>query len=415
MGDLQREITKLRRILGVTRELAVTNDLDALLRRIVDATCEVLECERATLFLYDPETDELYSRVAKGMSELRISADRGIAGTAARHRTCVNVPDAYADERFNPEVDRQTGFRTRNLLTLPLENLDGALMGVLQALNKRSGPFDKDDESLAEALAAQAGAALDRGRLIEEYAEKQRMTRDLDIARSIQQQQFPEKDPVVPGYEIAGWNRSADETGGDCYDFVALPDGRLAIILADATGHGIGAALVIAQCRAALRAMFLVTRDLATIATRVNEMLCGDLADDRFVTAFVGILDPRANVIDYISGGQGPLIFVDRGVAERRRANALPFAVTSDCEMGPVERFEFTPGSTLVLMTDGFYESVSAAGEQFGDDRVIEHIAACADKPLVELIDRLHQAVREFTDGGPQADDLTAVLVRRTL
>jgi sigma-B regulation protein RsbU (phosphoserine phosphatase) len=413
MSDLQRENENLRRILDIARYMAATNDLDALLGTIVEATCEVLDCDRATIFLFDAATEELYSRVAKGVEAIRFPAGCGIAGQAAKERACVNVPDAYADSRFNPEVDKETGYRTRNLLTFPLENIQGNLIGVLQALNKADGPFTKEDEELARVLSAQAGVALDRGRLLEEYAEKQRMQHDLDLARRIQQALFPKRNPVVEGYEVAGWNRPADETGGDAYDFIALEDGRLAIFLADATGHGIGAALVIAQCRSLLRAMLSVTQDLPRIATRVNDLLVQDLADDRFVTAFIGILDAKTHCLEYVSGGQGPLILLSPDGVENRVADELPFAVAPGIEFGGPQRFEFVPGATLALLTDGFYEAANPQDEQFGEQRVVEFVQQKAAAPLVALIADLHAEIERFTQGRKQADDLTAVLIRR--
>ena len=411
-GAQARQIENLRRLLQVTRQMAATMDLTPLLETIVDATVETLECERATIFLYDKKTDELYSRVATGDESIRFPADRGIAGAAARGRAVVNVPDAYDDERFNREIDKQTGFRTRNLLTFPLENLAGDLMGVLQALNRTGGPFGPDDEELALVLSAQAGVALHRHALLEEYAKKQRMARDLELARKIQLALFPESNPTVDGYEIAGWNQSADETGGDCYDFMPLDGGRQAILLADAAGHGIGAALMIAQCRSLVRAMLSLTQDLATVATHANEVLLHDLMDDRFVTAFVGILDPRLHRLDYVAAGQGPLLYVSPETAEARGASGLPFAVTDNFDCA-AESFEFTPGATVALLTDGFYETANPAGELYGQERVIEFVRARANVPLEVLIHELHDEIRRYSAGAPQDDDLTAVLIRR--
>src|SRR5262249_46094598 len=138
----------------------------------------VLDCERSTIFLYDDHSDELYSRVAAGgepggIREIRFPAERGIAGEAFRTRMVINVPDAYADARFNPEVDRKTGYLTRNLLTCPLLGLDGSAVGVLQVLNKNAGGFSGWDEELIQSFGAQAGVALQRQLLLEERAEKQ--------------------------------------------------------------------------------------------------------------------------------------------------------------------------------------------------------------------------------------------------
>lgn len=410
-GGDQRE-RKLTRVLDVARQMAATTDLTRLLNVIVDATCECLECERATIFLYDARRDELYSRAATGGASIRFPAKRGIAGAAASERSIVNVPDAYADERFNREIDRQTGFRTRNLLTFPVESFDGALVGVLQALNREGGGFSTEDEELARVLGAQAGVAIHRQFLLDEQVEKQRMARDLELARQIQLESLPKRDPVIPGYEIAGWNKSADETGGDCFDFVPLGDGRYAIFLADATGHGIGSALIIAQCRAMIRAMLSVTSDPATVAARVNELLMNDIAADRFVTAFLGVLDPRAHRLSYVSAGQGPLLFITAAGRESRGANALPFAVLDEFDAAS-EQFEFAPGSLVVLLTDGFFETSAPSGEQFGEDRVLEFLGENANRSVSELISGLHDATLAFRAGGPQPDDLTAILLRR--
>ncbi len=412
MNDTAEQISRLRCILDVTREMALTTDLDALLQRIISAACRVLSCARATVFLYDPQRHEFTSRVATNVESIRFSADLGIAGAAASQHRIINVPDAYADPRFNRAVDQETGFRTRSLLTVPLESLDHKLMGVLQALNKEGGAFVEQDEKMAELLAAQAGVALQRWRLLQEYADKQRIARDLEIARRIQQNLLPAQQPTVEGYRIAGWNRSADETGGDCYDFIPLADGRLAVLLADATGHGIGAALIIAQCRSLTRAMLSMTSDLRVLAERVNRLLAEDLTGDRFVTAFLGILDPVTHVLEFVSAGQGPLLLVTPAGTEIQNATGPPLAVLPDTDY-EISRITFAPGTALVLLTDGFYEARDPADEEFGCERVVRHIQAEQHQPPTRVIQTLHEKIREFCGANPQADDLTAVIVRR--
>lgn len=413
MNELRDENEKLRRILDVSLRMASPMPLDDLLHVIVDAVCDVLSCERATIFLYEAESDELVSRVARGVDEIRVPATEGIVGVAAQQRRIINIADAYADARFNQDIDRQTGYRTRNLLTLPLENLEGELIGVLQALNKVGEAFHVDDEELARVFAAQAGVALDRGRLIEAYAEKRRMERDLQIAQRIQQDLLPKRNPEATGFEIAGWNRSADETGGDTYDFMRLPDGRLGLVLADATGHGIGAALIIAQFRSIVRSLLTITTDLCRVAAGVNDLLSEDLADNRFVTAFLGILDPTRRRIDYIAAGQGPLLLVKSGTdVEMRYASAPPLAVIPGQAYAQPECFDMPANSTLALLTDGFFEASNESGEQFGERRVIDAIRRYADQPVAKLITDLYSDISTFTGAAPQADDLTAVIVR---
>ena len=411
-----RRVADLQTVLEVTRDLAATTELTPLLQKIEQAALQVLRCERASVFLYDPKTHELYSRLATGVNEIRFSADQGIAGEAVRIGEVVIVADAYADKRFNPEIDRRTGFRTRNMVTFPLRGIDNAVVGVLQVLNKASGGFDAWDRRLVETLGAQIGVVLQRQLLLEEYAEKQRIQADLNIAREIQQRLLPKEPPQVAGFDVAGWNKPADETGGDYFDFVSLPDGSAAIAIADATGHGVGPALVIAECRAVFRATVMLSRDLSTVVGHVNDLLCADLPPDRFVTAFFGILSAQDAMLQYLSAGHGPLVRYLRGEDRfiELKANTVPLGIMPGLKFDPPDRFALAPGDMMVLVTDGFVEWMGAGGEQFGMKRLFRVIREQRDASCSEIIQALHEAVLAFAEGSRQADDLTAVIIKKT-
>ena len=410
-----QSIAELEALLDVTMQMGRTIELRPTLQAIEQAALRVLACERASVFIYDRPRDELVSKVATGVDELRFSAQRGICGEVARTEQTINVPDAYADQRFNPDVDRQTGFRTRNMLTFPLKGFDGQLVGVLQVLNKIDGAFTAHDERLAEVFSAQAGVALQRQLLLDEHQVKQKLEHDLEIARRIQQELLPSEAPDVSGFEIAGWNRPADQTGGDCYDFYPLADGRLAITIADATGHGIGPALVVSECRALLRAFASTIAHPQEIVRRANVLLSEDMTEGRFVTAFFGLLAPGAHRIVYTSAGHGPLLWWNAAdqTATLSDATDLPLGVLPemDCQF---QEGSFAPGDMLVVLTDGFFEWARPDGELFGMDRVVEHLRAHQTAPPADLITSLHAAVLDFAQGTPQADDLTAIAIRRS-
>ena len=197
-----------RRVLAVARQLGASADLKQILSVIIDAMRELLNAERATVFEFDAEANELFTTVAhgiaenveegtEGQAEIRFSASTGLAGESVRTRTIINIPDAHADVRFNTEIDRKTGFRTRSLLTIPLIGHDRELIGVAQVLNRRGGPFTTDDEEIASALASQAAVALKRGRLIEDRIVRQKLESDLELARTIQQSGSPRQAPPV--------------------------------------------------------------------------------------------------------------------------------------------------------------------------------------------------------------------------
>lgn len=413
--DADRRIADLMEVLEVSRRLAATTEVLPLLEAIERAALRVLDCERATVFLFDRESDELVSHVATGVGEIRVPAARGIVGECVRTNAVINVADAYNDARFNPEVDRRTGFRTRNMLTFPLVGYDNSIVGVLQVLNKRHGSFNAWDEELVHTFGSQAGVAVQRQLLLAEFAEKQRLQRDLDIAREIQQALLPQEPPAVPGFDLAGWSCPADETGGDCFDFLKLDDGHVAITIADATGHGIGPALVIAECRALFRGAVSLTSDLPRVATLVNRLLCDDLPDNRFVTAYFGLLRPEAQEIAYISAGHGPILFFDAAGGELRESGAtgLPLGILDDALFDAVETIAMRSGDMLLLLTDGFFEWTDPSGEQFGTARVADVLRRHRALSAGDIIAQMHRAVLEFAQGTPQKDDLTAVVVKR--
>ncbi len=410
-----KQADDLAKVLEISRAMVATEDLDSLLKLIIARSMELLHAERATLLLYDSAADELVSRIAAGLDELRVPAGAGICGATIASRRTINVPDAYADARFNPDVDRRTGFRTRNILSAPLFAYDGSLVGVLQVLNKRRGAFDDHDVLLAETLGAQAGVAIQRARLIEHFLAKQQMERAMRIARDIQRDLLPKESPRGAGFDVAGFNRPADETGGDIYDFVPRADGRWMLSVADATGHGIGPALIIAETRAILRAVGRGEPDPAAVLGAANDMLSADLDNGRFVTCFLGTLDLRAASLRYASAGHGPLLFYTRrdDRFEQTPASGPPLGIVEGTDFGPATRFDFQPGDFAVITTDGFFEASNARDEQFGMERMTDVLRKARDLPAAEMIEVLHAAVCEFAAGEPQADDLTAVVIRR--
>ena len=414
--DLQHDLNDLRRVLDISRSMAAVTELDELLALIVDRSMELLHAERATIFLYDAGTNELISRIAAGAEEIRFPADRGIAGAAIQTGQTVVVPDAYADERFNPDVDKRTGFRTRNILSVPLRNHEGKLVGVLQVLNKTPDGFADYDISLAETLGAQAGVALQRARLIEHYLTKQKMERAMQIARDIQQGLLPAAAPTVEGFEVAGMSDPADETGGDTYDFLPAGDGRWMITVADASGHGIGPAIVIAETRAMIRALGHWEGKVPDVLATVNRLLTADLDGGRFVTCFLGLLDANERTLRFASAGHGPILLYTAATDafQELPATGLPLGVLDDTEYAEVITQTFAPGDMAIVTTDGFFEASDHAGQEYGIHRVIERIRRDREKPAAEILANLRSDVSAFAAGQPQADDLTAVLIRKT-
>lgn len=403
-------------ILAVTRNLAAPFDLMTMLAAVVSAATQVLHADRGTVWLYDAPADQLVLQVATGIEPVRVPADTGLVGSCARNRQIINVPDCYADPRFNPDLDRHSNYRTRCMLTLPLVDHKDVLVGVLQVLNKVDGVFDRDDEAVASALAAQCAVALQRVRMTEALIEGEKMRQQLEMARVVQMSTLPATMPSVPGYDVFGTFKPADLTGGDTFDLAVIEQGLL-VVLGDATGHGIAPALHVTQMHAMLRMAFRLGADLETAFIQVNNQLAENLPDDRFITAFIGLLDTTAHQLRFHSGGQAPIFYFDAatGTCARHYPTSFPLAAMPLSKMRPAVTLELARGDILVLLSDGVYEYHNAAEEQFGEKRVADIVRAHHGKSAAELSAILLEAVRIFANGAPQEDDITVVLVKRCL
>lgn len=251
---------------------------------------------------------------------------------------------------------------------------------------------------------------------ITERKQSERMAHDLHIAREIQRGLLPVEQPTIEGFEIAGWNQAADETGGDYFDWLPLPDGRTVISIADATGHGIGPALITTVCRAYFRASCSFETSLERTFTRVNKLLSNDLPPGRFVTAAAAILEPKRRHLQLFSAGHGPTLFyrAASGDVQSFPADALPLGIMADDTKAPSREILFQPGDCLVLITDGFFEWRNENRELFGLRR-LEH-AICRNSHLhaKEMITAIYEEVLAFAGNTEPDDDLTAVIIKCT-
>lgn len=257
---------------------------------------------------------------------------------------------------------------------------------------------------------------------LREAEAKRRMDRieqDLLMARTFQQAMLPRGTPEIPGFDVAGWNRPADQTGGDYYDWQALPGGHWIISLADVCGHGVGPALATAACRAYVRASSTHHPDLGSLATAVNRLLAQDLPEGRFVTLAAVLLDPSGRTAAVLSAGHGPIALYVGSTGEVRDIlpHGMPLAVEPDVRFGPAQMVPMGPGDVLALITDGFSEwSRTAPGESredFGIGRLRESLRRHAHRPASDLINGIVADASAFAGTEPQQDDLTIVVIRR--
>jgi sigma-B regulation protein RsbU (phosphoserine phosphatase) len=254
-----------------------------------------------------------------------------------------------------------------------------------------------------------------------------RLERDLAIARKIQQHTFPDRLPILPGFDIDAFSEPAEQTGGDTYDVIARsPSGLPArededvmgavLLLADVTGHGIGPALSAVQVRAMLRMAVRIDADLTMIARHVNAQLASDLFGGRFITAWIGELDARKQTLTYFSAGQAPLVHYhakeDR--FEFLDADAPPLGIDEDLEINAAPPLILQPGDIFAVFSDGVFESRGVNGARFGEDRVLNIIRRQRAESSGRILLEVRKALADFGEGAQAADDRTAVIIKRS-
>jgi serine phosphatase RsbU (regulator of sigma subunit) len=265
---------------------------------------------------------------------------------------------------------------------------------------------------VAREFRSQVDAAL---READTRREMEHLQHDLEVARSIQQSLLPKSMPQVPGFDIAAWNKPADQTGGDYYDWQALPDGRILVALADVTGHGIGPALLAAVCRAYSRASFGQQNGFLKAMEQVNTAVAADVGEGRFVTFVAAILGPNSSDLELLSAGHAPLFlyWLKHDRFDKMEAQGLPLGISPDFLSEPPQTLQFASGDLLVLATDGFFEWANASEELFGNERLENSVRTSRDKSAAEIISILYEDVLNFAGGTSQKDDLTAIIIKR--
>ena len=414
-----REVRNLNALLEVSRALGAEMHLDSLLPVIIHKTTEVMDAERSSLFIYDPESDELWSKVAEGMDEktIRFPAGVGIAGDVAKTLETANIPDAYDDPRFNPEFDKQTNFKTKSVLCMPMTTRKGELIGVIQVLNKTDGgTFQEGDEKLLEALCIQAGVAIVRARLTEAFLEKQRIEESLKLAADIQMGMLPSTFPAFPernDFDLFAGIIPAKEVGGDFYDFFLIDKKHLCFVIGDVAGKGIPAALFMALTKTQIKASSSRRRTPGDVLFRANNDLCHENESGMFCTLFYGIMDTETGEVTYANAGHNPPYIIKKG------GEPVQIESTGGIALGVMEEMEFesatftaSKGDSMFLYTDGVNEAMNEADEEYSYERLEDYLKENSTGSITDMVNRNLESVKEFAGTAPQSDDITVLALR---
>ena len=405
--EQSRLIQELFVLQRVAQRINSTLDLDVLLEDIVNDVAQTFGCSRSAVLLKDDKTNELVIAAVRGWTiNFHKKGDRfkigeyGIIGHVGATGETYYAPDVRVDPYY--QVSEES---TLSEVDIPLKSR-GRLIGVFDAQHHERHAFSPSRIQLLEALAGHIATAIENARLFQkERLEKDRMGKELNEAQRIQAGLLPDRPPDIPRFTVSGVCLPCQEVGGDWYDYIPLPDGRLAVVLADVSGKGMGAALLMSSTRTVLRLVAETCLPPGEVLSRVNAMLLRDFPREKFVTMVYAILDPKERAVVFANAGHlHPLYFDSGGARFLETAGGLPLGIQEGSYSEHV--IPMTSGSRLVLYSDGVTEAMDSSQRQYGEARLRDQIVQPASS-----VQKLLGDVRSFMAGHPASDDLTVVMI----
>ncbi|MGA8104667.1 MAG: SpoIIE family protein phosphatase [Candidatus Acidiferrales bacterium] len=409
-------------IIDAFQRLNATFDLADVIQNILELAIRYSGAERASVFLYDSEGDEIWSLTRHGSEEkeIRFPAARGVAGWVARHGESANLLDAYADSRFTAEVDRAPGCRTRNLLAWPLTAKNGKTIAVVELLNKhesggdhgRDGGFTADDEQVLRALARPIVAALENARHSRTLRRNSQRDRDLDLAREVHAETLSKTSLHIPGFELAGAYRSSPALGADYFDFLPLNSRSSMAVLADIEGKGWVAANGMAKFRAVFRALAANVHSMEKLTAALNEAWLSSARTALSVAMFLALLDQLHGVLHFINAGHvAPVVIRADGSAERLEQGGTILGMIPGCTY---QRgfSRLSPGDVFVGFSNGTTQAARPGGEEFGIDRLVDFVRRRSGEPASHIADAILEEVGRYARDAAFEDDRAVTILK---
>ncbi len=399
---------QMRALIRAGRELAGNMPLAELFKLIMNLSVEAVGATRGVLMTLEGKELVVQSALGEGFRISNAVRDRVI-----NEKTSLLVRDARLDEAF---ADRMSIVQQqiRSMLAVPLQT-DDRVIGLIYLDSPHFiKEFTKEDLSLLTVMANVAAIRIEHTRLAEVEAAERLHAKQLEQAAEIQRGLLPVTAPRVPGVDLAGYNAACHTVGGDYYDFLPYPDGRVGLLVGDVAGKGMPAALLMSSLQARVQVLFDDPTDLAALVTRLNRIISSNCPSNRFITFFIGVLDPKTGDLTYVNAGHNPpLVSHADGSVEKLEGTGLILGIL------PIATYQqgvcrLDPGDSVLLFSDGVTEAVRPnADEEFGEERLAQVLAGLRDQSAEAIITSINQKVEDFTCGAPPADDITLVVAKR--
>src|SRR5215212_5584656 len=398
---------KLRLLLDITKKISRSLDLQEVLNLVMDTLGSLIPYDAAGIYILKcaKTTDGtpaqacvFHTEAVRGydiddLMELRLKMGEGIIGHVALAGEPVISPDVRTDPRY---VNARS--ETRSEMVAPIISND-EVIGVFDLESDQLNAYDEDDLQVLLLLASQVAIIIEKVMLHEQLVEKKRLEGQLEVARQVQLELLPASDPKIEGFDICAYNFSTEEVSGDYYDWVSIYEDQIGIVIADVSGKGVPAALLMAFLRASLRAAIHIGYAPHISMAKVNYLLWESIERNQFVTAFYGVLDASNKTLAYTNAGHNPPLLMDAdGTARFIERGGLPLGMFRNTRY--YEYYQaIEPGQILVLYTDGVTEAMGAGGEEYGRDRLEKAVRAGRHLSARELITAIQKDVLVWTDG----------------
>lgn len=382
-----------------------------------------LNAERSSIMLFDEKSQTLDIAAALGfdikkIENPRVSIEKSISGYVLQNGEALMV-ERLQDIPPEIEFKKRDDYESQSFISVPMivspMKIDNNKIGVINVTEKRNrDSFSSGDLKLLNSIASMAAIAIYNNQLLKKVLESERLKRELEIAEQIQSGMLPTHFPDFPELEIFGRCSPAKNVGGDYFDFFLSGNGSLEMVMADVSGHNIGAALMMANTRSVLKSLIHASSSVDEILHRANKLLYDDMSrSGLFISVFLLRYDRQRRRLSYTNGGHHPVIWYQ---AKSNRfvkldANGLLLGVLPEVDFGE-KTVVLQPGDLLIMYTDGVIEASDANGNLFGYNRIEKLIAANSALPVRELVDKIFREVQLFSNSSDQADDITLQIMK---
>ncbi|MBA2527629.1 MAG: SpoIIE family protein phosphatase [Pyrinomonadaceae bacterium] len=412
---------KLRMLLDITKKISRSLDLQEVLNLVMGTLDSLIPYDAAGIFVLrcvdqaavargeEPcvfEAEAVRGYDIDELSELHLKLGEGIIGHVALTTEPIISPDVRNDPLYiNARLE------TRSEMVAPIISND-EVIGVFDLESDELNAYSEDDLEVLMMLASQVAIIIEKVMLHEQLIEKKRLEGQLEVARQVQLELLPPNDPQLEGFDISAYNFPTEEVSGDYYDWVPIYDDQISLVVADVSGKGVPAALLMAFLRASLRAATHIGYAPHISMAKVNYLLWESIERNQYVTAFYGILDASNRTLSYTNAGHNPPLLLDaKGNTQFMERGGVPLGMFRDTRYHEYY-LTIEPDELLVLYTDGVTEAMSPRGEEFGRERLADSVKAARSLRAKDLIMAVQKDVLDWTGGLGATDDITFFVVK---